>query len=181
MEGDAGAGVGRLCHWMGSSRYKCCGALSSGGFVVRHRDLCRAADFSIFFFLSAVFFKLSGSSVPKAVVHHRRQWVESSHLRSLSLRRERGNSHNLFLRTSACGCTCEPKGNAGLREAMRPPPPPARIPKTFPSDQRVDPNPVALRCLVLPESGAGDGNRTHTGSASEPLKCAVWCNCGFHV
>lgn len=32
------------------------------------------------------------------------------------------------------------------------------IPKTFPSAQRVDPNPVAPRCL---NSGAGDGNRTH--------------------
>src|SRR3984957_10532893 len=38
------------------------------------------------------------------------------------------------------------------------------IPKTFPSDQRVDPNPVALHCLALPESGAGDGNRTHGSS-----------------
>ena len=56
-----------------------------------------------------------------------------------------------------------------------------RIPNTFPQDQRVDPNLVALRCLELPESGAGDGNRTHAGIASEPLKYAVWCNCGFHV
>jgi hypothetical protein len=41
------------------------------------------------------------------------------------------------------------------------------MPKTFPSDQRVDPNPVALRGLALPESGTGNGNRTHTGIASE--------------
>jgi hypothetical protein len=31
------------------------------------------------------------------------------------------------------------------------------------------------------KNGAGDGNRTHTGGASEPLKYEVWCNCGFHV
>ena len=64
--------------------------------------------------------------------------------------------------------------------------PSASIPKTFPSDQRVDPNPVALRCLALPgvawrclalpESGAGDGNRTHAERAFEPLKQAVWEN-----
>jgi hypothetical protein len=29
--------------------------------------------------------------------------------------------------------------------------------------------------------GAGDGNRSHTGGASEPLKQAVWCDCGFQV
>ena len=54
--------------------------------------------------------------------------------------------------------------------------PSASIPKTFPSDQRVDPNPVVLRCLALPESGAGDGNRTHAERAFEPLKQAVWEN-----
>jgi hypothetical protein len=32
----------------------------------------------LFSFLSAVFFKLSRSSVPKADVHHRRLWVEST-------------------------------------------------------------------------------------------------------
>jgi hypothetical protein len=56
---------------------------------------------------------------------------------------------------------------------MSPPPLQRRFPKTFPSDQRVDPNPVALRCLVLPESGAGDGNRTHTGGAVEPIKVVL--------
>jgi hypothetical protein len=39
-----------------------------------------------------------------------------------------------------------------------------RIPNTFPQDQRVDPNLVALRGLALPEDGAGDGNRTHGSS-----------------
>src|ERR1700734_2181822 len=29
--------------------------------------------------------------------------------------------------------------------------------------------------------GAGDGNRTHTGGASEPFEQAVWCDCGFQV
>src|SRR5258708_19393710 len=47
------------------------------------------------------------------------------------------------------------------------------IPKTFPSDQRVDPNPVAPRCLALPESGAGDGNRTQMDGASKPLKNGI--------
>jgi hypothetical protein len=64
---------------------------------------------------------------------------------------------------------------------MRETPKSACIPSTFPQDQRVDPNLVALLGLALPEDGAGDGNRTHTGSPSEPLKYAVWCNCGFHV
>jgi hypothetical protein len=57
------------------------------------------------------------------------------------------------------------------------PPPSASIPKTFPSDQRVDPDPVALRCLALTGSGAGDGNRTHGEGAAEPLKQAVYCDC----
>jgi hypothetical protein len=64
---------------------------------------------------------------------------------------------------------------------MKPPPSERRIPKTFPSDQCLDPNFVALRGLALPESGAGDGNRTHTGIASEPSKQAVWCEGGFQV
>jgi hypothetical protein len=50
------------------------------------------------------------------------------------------------------------------------------IPKTFLSDQRVDPSPVALRGLALPESGAGDGNRTHTGGHFEARKQAVLCD-----
>jgi len=49
-----------------------------------------------------------------------------------------------------------------------------RIPKTFPSDQCLEANLVALRSLALPESGAGDGNRTHRDGASESLKQAVW-------
>ena len=39
------------------------------------------------------------------------------------------NSHNLFLRASACDCTCESKGNAGFHEAKRPPPPRRRFPR----------------------------------------------------
>jgi hypothetical protein len=31
----------------------------------------------------------------------------------------------------------------------------------FPRDQQVDPYLVSLRILTYPESGAGDGNRTH--------------------
>jgi hypothetical protein len=51
--------------------------------------------------------------------------------------------------------------------------PSGSIPKTFPSDQCLDPNLVALCGLALSESGAGDGNRTHTGGTSETLKQAV--------
>jgi hypothetical protein len=47
---------------------------------------------------------------------------------------------------------------------MRPPPPRRRFPKTFPSDQCVDANLVALHGLAFPEDGAGDGNRTHGSS-----------------
>src|SRR6202051_4889382 len=57
---------------------------------------------------------------------------------------------------------------------MRPPPPPRRFSKTSPSDQCLDPNLVALRGLALPGSGAGDGNRTHTGGASGAKKQEVW-------
>jgi hypothetical protein len=49
-----------------------------------------------------------------------------------------------------------------------------RIPKTFPSDQCVDANRVALHGLALPEDGAGDGNRTHREGGSGPLEQAVW-------
>jgi hypothetical protein len=49
---------------------------------------------------------------------------------------------------------------------MRPPPLQRRFPKTFPSDQCLEPSLVALRGLALPENGAGNGNRTHKGSAS---------------
>ena len=73
-------------------------------------------------------------------------------------------SHILFLGTAACDCTCEPRGKAGLHEATRLPPTPASIPKTFASGQCVDANLLALRRLVLPEIGAGDGNRTHGSS-----------------
>ena len=68
-----------------------------------------------------------------------------------------------------------------MPQDMRETPKSTRIPNTFPQDQRVDPNLVALRGLALPEDGAGDGNRTHTGGASEPLKQGVWCDCGFQV
>ena len=57
---------------------------------------------------------------------------------------------------------------------MRPTPSERRFPKTFPSDQCVDANLVALHGLAFPEDGAGDGNRTHTEGASEPLKPVVW-------
>ena len=89
------------------------------------------------------------------------QRVESRHLRWIDYGGQRGNSHNLFLRTAACDCTCDSWGNAGIREAIRPPRCERRIPKTFPSDQCVDANRVALHGLALPEDGAGDGNRTH--------------------
>jgi hypothetical protein len=56
---------------------------------------------------------------------------------------------------------------------MKETPKSACIPSTFPQDQCVDPNLVALHGLALPKSGAGDGNRTHTGGASEPLKQEV--------
>ena len=38
------------------------------------------------------------------------------------------------------------------------------IPNIFKQDQPVDPNLIALCGLALPESGAGDGNRTHGSS-----------------
>jgi hypothetical protein len=41
-----------------------------------------------------------------------------------------------------------------------------RIPTPSPQDQNVDPNFVSLRVLTYPGSGAGDGNRTHTGGTS---------------
>jgi hypothetical protein len=44
---------------------------------------------------------------------------------------------------------------------------------TFPSDQCLDPNLVALRGLALPESGAGDGNRTQTVGPSRPIKGGI--------
>jgi hypothetical protein len=44
---------------------------------------------------------------------------------------------------------------------MRPPPRERGFPKTFPEDQCLDPNLVALRGLALPGSGAGDGNRKY--------------------
>ena len=47
---------------------------------------------------------------------------------------------------------------------MRPPLRERRFPKSLPSDQRLDPNLVALRGLALRGSGAGDGNRTHGSS-----------------
>jgi len=40
---------------------------------------------------------------------------------------------------------------------------------------------VDLRGLVLPENGAGDGNRTHGEGAFEPLKQAVSCDDGCQV
>ena len=56
---------------------------------------------------------------------------------------------------------------------MRETPKSACIPSTFPQDQRGDPNLVALLGPALPEDGAGDGNRTRTGAASEPGKREV--------
>ena len=53
---------------------------------------------------------------------------------------------------------------------MRPPPSERRIPKTFPSDQCVDANRVALHGLALPEDGAGDGNRKYRLGATNHLK-----------
>jgi hypothetical protein len=73
-------------------------------------------------------------------------------------------SHELFLGTAACDCTCECGGNVGIPQDMRETRKSACIPSTFPQDQRVDPNLVALLGLALPENGAGDGNRTHGSS-----------------
>src|ERR1700679_1742739 len=42
-----------------------------------------------------------------------------------------------------------------MREAMRPPPPRRRFPNTFPQDQCLDPNLVALRGLALPQEWSG--------------------------
>jgi hypothetical protein len=46
-------------------------------------------------------------------------------------------------------------------------------PSTFPQDQRVDLNLVALLGLALPEDGAGDGNRTQTVDPSELIKHGI--------
>ena len=64
---------------------------------------------------------------------------------------------------------CDSWGNAGIREAIRPPLCERRIPKTFPSDQCVDANRIALHGLA-PESGAGDGNRKYRSDTQNPLK-----------
>src|ERR1700685_1740411 len=101
--------------------------------------------------------------------------VESSPVTSGRPRYD-GDVTQFFLRTAACDCTCEPRGNAGIREAMRPPPRQRRFPKTFPPDQCLDPNLVSLRGLALPGSAAGDGNRTHTVGPSRPRKQAVSCD-----
>jgi hypothetical protein len=45
--------------------------------------------------------------------------------------------------------------------------------KLFLDSQCLDPNLVALRGLELPESGAGDGNRTQTDTPSKPIKRRV--------
>src|SRR6266481_1020831 len=99
-----------------------------------------------------------GSS--EAARHHRRVWVESSHLRSLSHRGQRGN-HTIYfcelLRVTVRVNLGAMRGYVRPRGRL----PSASIPKTFPSDQCLDPNLVALRGLALPESGAGDGSRTH--------------------
>ena len=39
------------------------------------------------------------------------------------------------------------------------------VPNAFPPDQNLDPDFASLRLLTYPESGAVDGNRTHTGVA----------------
>jgi len=81
-------------------------------------------------------------------------------LRSLSLRGQRGN-HTIYfcelLRATVRVNLGATRGYVRPRGRL----PSASIPKTFPSDQCLDPNLVALRGLALPESGAGDGSRTH--------------------
>jgi hypothetical protein len=57
-----------------------------------------------------------------------------------------------ILKTSACDCTCESKGNAGLREAMKPPPLRRRFPR--PSHRinvltRILSPCIAWRCLRM--------------------------------
>jgi hypothetical protein len=39
----------------------------------------------------------------------------------------------------------------------------------------------SLRRQPPTRSGAGDGNRTHTAGASEPIEQAVWCDGGCQV
>ena len=73
-------------------------------------------------------------------------------------------SHKLFLGTAACGLYVRMLRQCRDTSGYEGGPKSTHIPKTFPSDQLVDPNPVALRGLALPESGAGDGNRTHGSS-----------------
>jgi hypothetical protein len=73
------------------------------------------------------------------------------------------------------------QGNAGIREAMKPPLSGRRIPKTFPSDQRLDPNFVALHGLALPENGAGDGNRKYRWRALTFCARTTGAACDFCV
>jgi hypothetical protein len=72
-----------------------------------------------------------------------------------------------------------------MREAMRPPPSARRFPKTFPSDQRLEANLVALRGLALPENGAGDGNRKYRWRAlafwNHEVASATGAACDFFV
>jgi hypothetical protein len=103
--------------------------------------------------------------VEKAAARGRQKRVESSHLRSFSLRREHGN-HTIYfcelLRVTV-------RVNLGaMRGYVRPwDRRPLNVDsQDFPSDQCLGPNLVALGSLALPESGAGDGNRTHTVAAS---------------
>jgi hypothetical protein len=99
----------------------------------------------------------------KAASRVRQQRVESSHPRSLAVRGERGN-HTIYFCELLRVTVRVNLGAKPLYVRPRDPAPSTSIPKTFPSDQCLDPNLVALRGLALPESGAGDGNRTHGSS-----------------
>jgi len=57
-------------------------------------------------------------SLPRSSHSRERQGVESSHLRSLSLRGKRGNHTNYFWEPP-CDCTCECWGNVGIPQDMR--------------------------------------------------------------
>jgi hypothetical protein len=69
------------------------------------------------------------AEVHKADARGRPNRVESSHVRSFPQRGKRGNHTIYFLGTAACDCTCESRGEARIREAMRPLSPRRQFPR----------------------------------------------------
>jgi hypothetical protein len=88
--------------------------------------------------------------------------------------------------STKCRCTCNLLGQRRVTCVYETAAKSTRIPKTFPTDQSLDPNLVSLRDLSQPEDGAGDGNRTHMRNLKPERKSSsyvlvvrhVWPACG---